>query len=49
MTFAQGLFFGIFGFLFTIVGFMIAWIIYETNQKKIRETEENKERDIFNG
>ena len=46
MTFGHGLLLGIFGILLTIVGFMIAWIVYESHRKRIKRDREEKERQV---
>ena len=42
MTFAEGLLLGLIGNLVTIIGLMVAWLIYEKNEKRKREIEQIK-------
>ena len=42
MTFAEGLLLGLIGNLITVLGFMIAWLVYKKNEKRKKEIEELK-------
>ena len=44
MTFGHGLLLGILGILLTIAGFMIAWVVYEKDRRRIKRDREEKER-----
>ena len=46
MTFADGLLLGILGMLLTIVGFMIAMIIYNKSVQKIKKEKQIKETKL---
>ena len=44
MTLAEGLLLGVFGILFTLVGFFIAYIVYERHRKNIERIEADKKK-----
>jgi len=44
MDFTHGLFLGFLGISLTIIGFTIAYIVYERNRKNIERTETDKEK-----